>query len=207
MLIGASRQRGVTMMEIMVTVAIIAVAMAVGIPNLSSWAQSAQIKSTAETILTGLQMARGEAVRQNNQVQFIFLMDPDNDGSAGWQIISASSSVPGSFLLSDGAIVAQSAAAAEMGENARLNFASSPQGSPCCTSPLTAPIAGNENVVFDAFGKVLNQTITRIDVVKSGDTDTTDEQKSRRRVILISSSGSPKLCRPALAASNPQGCP
>ena len=200
-----SLQRGITMMEVMVSVAVIATVLAVGIPNLSSWVQNTQVKSTAETVLTGLQLARGEAVRQNSRAKFLLTKNTDN--SADWTVITASSSVPNSFLLADGATEIQKAAAAEMGVNARLNIASGVQAAGDCSTAITSGMGASENVVFDAFGKVVSTTMTRIDVIKAGDTGADNEQNSRRRVILISQSGAAKLCRPGLPSSNPQGCP
>ena len=46
-----------------------------------------------------------------------------------------------------------------------------------------------------------------VEFLKAGDTGADDEEKSRRRVILISQSGSARMCRPGLPSSNPQGCP
>jgi type IV fimbrial biogenesis protein FimT len=82
----AHMQRGITMMEVMVSVAIIAIVMAIGIPSLSAWMQNVQVRSTAESVLTGLQLARGEAVRQNNLAQFA--LTGNAAGSTSWSIIT-----------------------------------------------------------------------------------------------------------------------
>ncbi|MFA6970841.1 MAG: GspH/FimT family pseudopilin [Gallionella sp.] len=208
-----SMQRGITMIEVMVSVAIIAIVMAVGVPSLSTWLQNSQVMSTAESVLTGLQLARGEAVRQNNLAQFT--LTGNAAGTADWTIVTASSSVPGSFALADGATEIQKAGASEMGANARLMVSSAVIATNCCTNVITTPIdmsaAPKPGVVFNAFGQVVSDpsvtTLSRIDVIKVGDTDANTEEKSRRRVILISPSGSAKLCRPSLPSSNPQGCP
>ncbi len=200
------KQRGITMMEVMVAIVIVAIMAGIAIPSFSTMIDNAQVRSTAESVQAGLQLTRGEAVRQNDRAQFLLTRNPDN--SANWVIVAASSSVPGSFLASDGAITVQSAVAAEMGIGARLNVTADVQAvSGCCSVPLTTGMAATDSVVLDAFGKVVAQTFTRIDIIKPGDTDANDQQRSRRRVILISKAGAPRLCRPSLPASNPQGCP
>jgi type IV fimbrial biogenesis protein FimT len=49
---------------------IIAILLALGAPSYSAWIQNAKIRTTAEGVLTGLQMARAEAVRRNSQIRF-----------------------------------------------------------------------------------------------------------------------------------------
>jgi type IV fimbrial biogenesis protein FimT len=58
------------MVELLVAVVILGILMAVAAPALSSWVQNAQIRSTADSIQNGLQLARGEAVRRNSQMYF-----------------------------------------------------------------------------------------------------------------------------------------
>lgn len=203
-----SMQRGITMIEVMVSVAIVAIALAIGIPSLSTWLQNSQVKTTAESLLTGLQLARAEAVRQNNLAQFT--LTGNAAGTPEWKIVTASSSVPGSFAATDGATQIQVATASEMGANARIgvNSASWWAATGCCTTSIAAGTGtgSNPNVVFDAFGRATG--ITRIDVTSTADAGSpANEVAYRRRVILISPSGTSRLCRPSLASSNPQGCP
>ncbi len=199
-------QRGVTMMEIMVTVAIVAIVMAVGIPSLSSWVQNNQVKSTAQSLLAGLQLARGTAVSQNTQAQFT--LTGTSAGSADWQVITSSSS--GS--LTSGTTTIQTVPSAEMGANAVVGISNSTWSSSCCATAIAAGtgMGSSPSVVFDAFGRMVtaSSTITRIDVTSTTDASSSaNEAAYRRRVILISPSGTAILCRPSLPSTNPQGCP
>ncbi len=203
-------QRGITMMEIMVTLAIVAIVLAVGIPSLSTWVQNNQVKSTAQSLLTGLQLARGTAVSQNTQAQFT--LTGTSAGSADWQVIAASSSVPGSFLASDGATTIQTVPSAEMGANAVVGVNNLTWSTSCCATAIAAGtgMGSSPSVVFDAFGRMVtaSSTIQRIDVTSTTDANSSaNEAAYRRRVILISPSGTAILCRPSLPSTNPQGCP
>lgn len=71
MLIQSSKQRGVTLIELIIGVAITAILLAVGLPGFKVWVQNTQIRTAAESIQNGLQLARAEAVRRNEQVNFI----------------------------------------------------------------------------------------------------------------------------------------
>lgn len=209
-----SFQRGFSMAELLVSIAILAIVLGLGVPSFSAWISNTQVRSTAESLLAAIQLARGEAVRQNSRAQF--MLTGDTSGVAGWKVIAASSSVPGSFATADGATTTQTAGAAETGANARLGVSTAIQAtSNCCATSVaagtgmgTSPPPG---LVFDAFGKIADDpsvtTVTRIDVTKVGDTGVNDEEKNRRMVILISSFGVARLCKPSLPTTNSQGCP
>jgi type IV fimbrial biogenesis protein FimT len=66
------------MIELLITVAIVGVLAAIAAPALSSWVQNAQIRTTADAIQNGLQLARGEAVRRNSDVRFQLTTTTDN---------------------------------------------------------------------------------------------------------------------------------
>jgi type IV fimbrial biogenesis protein FimT len=58
-------QRGFNIVELMVTVAIIALLFTFGMPTFSTWMQNSQLRASAESMMAGLQHARSEAVRLN----------------------------------------------------------------------------------------------------------------------------------------------
>lgn len=70
MLIARFSQAGVTLIELMVGLAIMGLLMMIGLPNMTIWLNNAQIRTTGETMLAGLTLARVEAVRRNQIVQF-----------------------------------------------------------------------------------------------------------------------------------------
>ncbi|MBI5430215.1 MAG: GspH/FimT family pseudopilin [Nitrosomonadales bacterium] len=63
---------GFTLIEVMIAIAIIAIAMVLGIPSYRVWVQNTQIRNAAESIQNGLQRARAEAVSRNTNVAFVF---------------------------------------------------------------------------------------------------------------------------------------
>lgn len=64
------RQRGVTLLELLVALVILGVLMALAAPNFANWITGTRIRSTAESMLAGLQYARSEATTRNAQVRF-----------------------------------------------------------------------------------------------------------------------------------------
>ncbi|RZI43154.1 prepilin-type N-terminal cleavage/methylation domain-containing protein [Herbaspirillum sp. HC18] len=72
MLNPRQRQHGVTLVEISITLAIVAILLSLGAPSFSQWLQNTQIRTAAQGIQNGLQLARAEAVRRNTTVGFSF---------------------------------------------------------------------------------------------------------------------------------------
>lgn len=63
--------RGFTLVELMVVVAVLAALLGVGAPSFMEWIQNTRIRSAAESLQNGLQIARAEAVRRNANVEFV----------------------------------------------------------------------------------------------------------------------------------------
>jgi type IV fimbrial biogenesis protein FimT len=64
------RSYGFTLIEIMITLAVFALLLAVGLPSMTIWLQNQQIRTSAEGLQAGLQFARAEALRRNAPVRF-----------------------------------------------------------------------------------------------------------------------------------------
>lgn len=75
-----SPQRGLSLIELMIGIVLVAILLTSGMPSFSAWLQNRQIRTAAEAILNGLQLARAEAVRRNHNVEFVL-----GDASA-WRV-------------------------------------------------------------------------------------------------------------------------
>lgn len=71
---------GVTLIELLIGMAIVAILVTMGLPSFTTWMQNRQLRSAAESIQTGLQLARGEAVKRNTFVGFT-MAGPDSSWS------------------------------------------------------------------------------------------------------------------------------
>ncbi len=67
-----------TMIELMVGIAIVAVLFSLAAPSFSTWIQNTHIRTAAEAIQNGLMLARAEAVRRNANVRFQLTSTLDN---------------------------------------------------------------------------------------------------------------------------------
>ena len=64
------RACGFTLIEMMITLAVFALLLMVGLPSMTIWLQNQQIRTSAEGLQAGLQLARAEALRRNGPVRF-----------------------------------------------------------------------------------------------------------------------------------------
>lgn len=76
-----STNRGVTLIELIVGVAILALLFALGASSYSVWMQNTRVRTAAESIQNGLQIARNEAVRRNRYADFTLTSD------SGWTVV------------------------------------------------------------------------------------------------------------------------
>ncbi|MBY0235028.1 MAG: GspH/FimT family pseudopilin, partial [Burkholderiaceae bacterium] len=73
-----------TLIELIVTLAILSLLLMVAAPNVSAWMRNTQIRNVATSILTGVQRARAEAIRRNAPMRFSLVSLSDSavmDGS------------------------------------------------------------------------------------------------------------------------------
>jgi len=72
------RSAGFTLIELMITVVVLAILLYVALPNFAVWMQNTQIRTAGEAVLNGMQLARAEAIRRNVNVELRM------DVSSGW---------------------------------------------------------------------------------------------------------------------------
>lgn len=78
MLNSIHRDAGFSLIELLIGVTIAGILLVMGIPSFKSWLQNTEIRTAAESIQNGLELARAEAVRRNTQVRFQLTSSVDN---------------------------------------------------------------------------------------------------------------------------------
>ena len=189
-----SPHAGFTLVELLITVAIAGVLLSLAFPSFRAWMQNAKIRTAAEGIQNGLQLARIEAVRRNARVSWV-----NNNGA--WSVGCVAAAV---VLDTDGdgvdecPAVIQSRSADELGS----------------TPPtiVTQDINGNigvTTVTFNGLGRVVanddaTASITRIDVDAAAGTISDAESRDMR--ILIGSGGQIRSCDSFFAPPDSRAC-
>jgi type IV fimbrial biogenesis protein FimT len=72
-------QRGLSLVELMIGLAILAILLFGAVPNFAIFLQNTQIRNAGESVLQGLNLARAEALRRNSSVRFQFVSDLGTD--------------------------------------------------------------------------------------------------------------------------------
>lgn len=71
----ARRQTGLSLVEILVAVVVLAVMITAAVPAYTSWVQNTQIRTAGEAIKNGIQLARAQAIQTNRLTRFVFTAD------------------------------------------------------------------------------------------------------------------------------------
>lgn len=203
MLNALHSQRGVTLIELMIGLTIAAILFTIGAPSFSDWIQNTRIHNSAESIMSGLQLARSEAVRRNAQVTF--QLEPSND--PGWTV----GCIPTTTNCSDAIIQSRTST-----EGSTAGIAASPLEVDATTGSVAGSGVFNGTLTFNGLGRVTttgsNATLTvgnnaTIDITNPGIDDCMPVGTMRCLRIVVSSGGQIRMCNPAVSlSSNPQGC-
>lgn len=194
-----SAQAGVTLIELMVSMTILMLGLALGLPSFSLWLQSAQVRTAAESIQNGMHLARTEAVKRNAVVRFSLT---DANGLVAWTVGCPTPTTECPARI-------QERLAAEGTPNARVGASVAAVASPAPANAYSAALAAGAalpaGVSFDGLGRVpssnVGADITRVDVVNAANAS------ARRLVVTINAFGLVRMCDPAVALSaNPVGC-
>ena len=193
-MLNPARQFGVSLIELMIGIAIVSLLLVMGAPSFGLWIQNTQVRTAAESIQNGLQIARTEAVRRNANVRFNLT---DAGGTVAWSVdcVTVTADCPAGI---------QSRSGGEGGANARVGI-SVDMAIPVIGTAIAAGTGLLAGVTFDGLGRIpaanVGTDIARIDITNAVRAD------ARRMVILIGTGGQTRMCDPAIAlAANPQGC-
>jgi len=200
--------RGFTLVELLVTLAIFGIMLAIGIPNASNWLLTNRARSGAEFYAEGFALARREAV-SHNTFSRISLTPNSSNGQYDWQVdicfVSLTSTcAPGAAGWSDTGAPAASDPQGAAGF--RSVFRSADPLPPVeVLQPSTLPV-GNSQVYYTSLGWVdtnFPNNLTRLRL------DPAAQYAGQVPVVAlaITLAGMASKCDPTLAANDNRACP
>jgi type IV fimbrial biogenesis protein FimT len=80
------RHAGISLIEIVIALAVVGMLMVAGLPALSGMLANIRVRGAAEEVAGGLQLARAEAMKRNQNVTFRV----DASDGAGWSVVQDS---------------------------------------------------------------------------------------------------------------------
>ncbi|MBA5688777.1 pilus assembly FimT family protein [Rugamonas apoptosis] len=200
--------KGFTLLEVLITLTVFAVMLAVGIPAMSTWVLTSKVRSANEFYLEGFSMARRQAV-SHNAASRIVLTANANSGQMDWQV-DICFPQPG-LPCNDGAggwsTTAAPAANDPEGANGYKSVFRAADSLPS-TDVLTPSYApdGASKVYYTALGWVdtsyaLNLTRIRLDP------DPVYVKAVPTVAVVVTLAGMASKCDPTVAAGDSRGCP
>lgn len=190
------KQCGASLVELIIGLVIVGILLAMGVPAFGSWIQNTKIRTTAEAIQNGLQLARAESVHRNDLIRFQ-LMDSVTNTCA----FSTSSS---NWLVSmDDPSGACASTPSDTVAPRIIQLRSAAEGS---TNVVVA--AGQSAVVFNGLGQVTPVPAGTISINLTNPTGGACAPTGPMRCmrVEVSTGGQIRMCDPALASTDPQGC-
>lgn len=191
MLIQRHRQWGVTLIELMIGIAILAILLTQAMPSFTAWIQNQQIRNSAEAILNGLQLAKAQAVRSNLNTEFVLVAGgtdpvPANVGAAasanGTNWIVRTFQANGVYAAAD---FIQGRSGQEGSRNATV-------------------VADQATFVFTPLGRLLTPPAANLQI-NVNSASNYDNQRPMR--VIVSPGGQIRMCDPnRVDPTNPQFC-
>ena len=207
----AWHQRGFSMVEMAVAMTVLALLLAAAVPSVAGWLRNTRVRNAAESMQSGLQRARTEALRRNTNMTFWLVSGADErvvDNTC------ALSSAAGSWVISVSDPTGKCATAADPTIAPAIVevHAAGDGGSGATVVANTSAAAAAKCVRFNGFGQVVDATtppadacrlpsqISTIDVTHAGG-------DARRLRIVVSASGGVRMCDRDVASTDPRACP
>ncbi len=191
MLIIPHRQWGASLIELCIGLAIFATLLSMAAPSFSIWLANSKIRTTAEAINNGLQLARAEAVRRNAVVRFQLT----SDLTAGCALSTTASNWVISLDDPSGAC------ANTPSDTAAPRIYQTRPASEGSTNVLVA--ADQSAIGFNSLGQQVSLGAALANVNINISSATTGTRTLR---VSIGTGGQTRMCDPALASTDPQGC-
>lgn len=200
----AVRERGFTLIELMVAISVMALLLMAVSPSLRDWVVNLRIRNTASAVEQGLQLARQEAIRRNQSTGF-YLVSSSAADSGALDNSCALSSTDGSWVVSMRSPAGKCATAPSATVDPMI-VNSHPVGDGGQGVAVSATQADKTTaattVTFNGLGSVTNAgSVARVNI-----TAATNSSRYRSLCVEISGVGAPRVCDPALAASDPRAC-
>jgi len=186
--------RGVTLIELLITVSIVAILLAFAVPNLREFFVANRIGSASNEFVAALATARSEAIRRGANVRITNLQLTSAEWSNGWHICA---DLPASPAPTE---VQRNQACKDKDENLEQTIRT---GAPAGNLTTLYATFATGVVVFDAQGRVTSTP--GMFVVCYDSTTFAQSGRARSRAILVNAAGRVRLAVDTNGNGVPEG--
>lgn len=198
---------GFTLIELLVGLSIVAILLGLGVPSFATFLQSAKLSSAAQGYLTGVQLARTEAIRRNQAVQFVLTNTPVETADIANAAVPAANGQSWVVRFLDNTLAPPAFALIESKAAAEGAFSVVAAPSIQITG-IAAPTAFGGILSFNGFGGTSDTGTYQLDVTNlAGGVCAAAGGPMRCPSIRVPPGGLVRLCDPTVtAATDSRGC-
>lgn len=195
------RQRGFSLVELLVAISILGLLMAAAMPSLGTWLDNTRIRNAGDSVIAGLQSARAEAVRTNQNVSFWLVGSTATPGAPGDECTLMSTSA--SWIVSLTTPKGKCASWLNTSNLVVNRYMGGDSAKVSVRSFQSDGSTAGTTVTFNGFGRIANT-----DAIASIDVTGTGGATYRNLRVWLSPSGSVQMCDPNVSATgDPRTCP
>ncbi len=187
------RAGGFTLIELMVTITLLAILLALGFPSMTTWIHNSKVRTVADGLQNGLRLAQAEALRRSRQTVFS-LTNSTNPGTSltavadgrNWSLNSVQLLTDESPQFIEAGVLTSVGNGVDIDGPASVCFNSLGR---LVTNPTPGPTGASCNAAATTY------------VVSASGSD-------RPLRVLVALGGQVRMCDPARSLStSPDGCP
>ncbi len=191
------REAGFSLIELMIGLSVLAIVMMIGLPSMGTWVQNTQIRTSAETMYSGLQLARAEALKRNSSVRFQLVSTLDSScalSTSGKHWIVSQTDPTGACEVSPSESTAPLIIQKRDGNEGTTN--------------VNVAATGASSVIFNGLGRVSGTGISQINFTNpTAGTCQSAGGTMRCLRIVVTTGGQVRMCDPAVGdTADPRYC-
>lgn len=190
------KQRGFTILEVVIAITIAGLMVMAALPSTSAWMRNTRIRTAAESISNGVQQARNEAVRRNQPVGFFLVSDIDAVSLTDACALSSTSS---------GWVVGLASPAGKCATDRSTFIAMRPPGDTSnglSVAAVDSAAGAADAITFNGYGQ-----ITAANAIGCIRVRNAIDSSARALNIAVNAGGQVRMCDPAVtSSSDPRKC-
>ena len=197
------KSRGFTMVELMVVITVAAILMFTVVPGVGDWIRNVSVRSSAESIASGVNEARSEAIRRNQTVSFWLVNSPGVTGVLDATCVRSASSASWVVSLDDPTGLCDVAASITVAPRLVGSKAAGPAGQNVAVVGLDISGTLANSVAFNGYGQPVTGAggtpIATIDVGSAA-------SGARRLRVKVGTGGDVRMCDRDVSNTDPRRC-
>lgn len=201
------RERGFTLVELVVAIAVLSLIMLTAVPSIGRWLDNTRIRNVADSLQNGIQLARAEAVRRNQNISFWLVTGSDPSALGNDCTLSSSS---GSWVVSVNSPLGHCADAPSITSSPMLvtgRAVGDAGGRVAVSAKLADDTTSWNSITFNGFGRADDGTTTQVRQIDvTGPATGVGYRKLR---IAITPAGQVRMCDPDASitdSNDPRKC-